>query len=96
MQYRFHSSICWLRRLQRRLAGFDAAFQMEWEFRTAEQGNIALTGEIDLLENDEFTIAVAFVEVIRARPRSCSNRWPSRLSHIASVCSAMATSGCES
>src|SRR5438309_5371057 len=35
-------------------------FKREWEFRTAEQVNIALTGEIDLLENDEFTIAVAF------------------------------------
>jgi glucoamylase len=35
-------------------------FKMDWEFRAAENGNIALTGEIDLLENDEFTIAVAF------------------------------------
>ena len=35
-------------------------FKMEWQFAEAEQGNIALTGEIDLLENDEFTIAVAF------------------------------------
>src|SRR5947199_2678479 len=35
-------------------------FKMEWEFPSAEQGNIALTGEIDLPENGEFTMAVAF------------------------------------
>src|SRR5881296_3799899 len=35
-------------------------FKMNWEFPTAEQGNIALTGEIDLPENGEFTIAVGF------------------------------------
>jgi glucoamylase len=35
-------------------------FKMDWEFRTAENGNIALTGEIDLPESGEFTIAVAF------------------------------------
>ena len=35
-------------------------FKMDWEFQTAEHGNIALTGEIDLRENAEFTIAVAF------------------------------------
>ena len=35
-------------------------FKMDWEFRAAENGNIALTGEIDLPDNGEFTIAVAF------------------------------------
>jgi len=35
-------------------------FKMDWEFQAAEQGNIALTGEIDLRDKDEFTIAVAF------------------------------------
>jgi glucoamylase len=35
-------------------------FKMDWEFRAAENGNIALTGEIDLPESGEFTIAVAF------------------------------------
>jgi glucoamylase len=35
-------------------------FQMDWEFRTADEGNIALTGEIDLPQSGEFTIAIAF------------------------------------
>jgi len=35
-------------------------YKMDWEFRAAENGNIALTGEIDLPDNNEFTIAVAF------------------------------------
>ena len=35
-------------------------FKMDWEFRQAENGNIALTGEIDLPDTGEFTIAVAF------------------------------------
>jgi glucoamylase len=34
-------------------------FKMDWEFRAAVNGNIALTGEIDLPESGEFTIAVA-------------------------------------
>src|SRR5437016_12010339 len=34
-------------------------FKMDWEFRTAERGNIALIGEIDLPTNGEFTIAIA-------------------------------------
>src|SRR5215472_11651894 len=35
-------------------------FKMEWEFPAAENGNIALTGEIDLRDRSEFMIAVAF------------------------------------
>jgi glucoamylase len=34
-------------------------FKMDWEFHSAEKGNIALTGEIDLPDNGEFTIAIA-------------------------------------
>jgi glucoamylase len=34
-------------------------FKMDWEFRTAEMGNIALTGEITLPDSGEFTIAIA-------------------------------------
>ena len=34
-------------------------FKMDWEFRSAPNGNIALTGEIDLPDTGEFTIAVA-------------------------------------
>jgi glucoamylase len=35
-------------------------FKMDWEFRAAEQGNIALTGEIEPPASGEFTIAIAF------------------------------------
>src|SRR5258708_14960333 len=34
-------------------------FKMDWQFRTAPNGNIALTGEIDLPDSGEFTVAVA-------------------------------------
>jgi glucoamylase len=34
-------------------------FSMDWEFRAAKNGNIALTGEIDLRARDEFMVAVA-------------------------------------
>jgi len=38
-----------------------AHFKMDWEYQSAEDGNIALTGEIDLQGGDggEFTIAIA-------------------------------------
>jgi len=35
-------------------------FKMDWEFRTAEQGNIALTGEVVVPDSGEFMLAVAF------------------------------------
>jgi len=35
-------------------------FQMDWEFRKATDGNIALMGEIDLSRNGEFVLGVAF------------------------------------
>ena len=34
-------------------------FKMDWEFCAAENGNIALTGEIDLSRRHEFTIGIA-------------------------------------
>jgi glucoamylase len=34
-------------------------FKMDWEFRRAEKGNIALTGEIRMPDSGEFTIAIA-------------------------------------
>ncbi|MEO8614068.1 MAG: glycoside hydrolase family 15 protein [Luteolibacter sp.] len=34
-------------------------FKMDWEFRAAGNGNLALTGEINLPDNGEFTIAIA-------------------------------------
>src|SRR5437763_15385725 len=35
-------------------------FKMDWEFRSAANGNIALTGEIDVPDSGGFTVAVAF------------------------------------
>jgi glucoamylase len=35
-------------------------FEMDWEFDVAEDGNIALTGELDLKGSREFTLGVAF------------------------------------
>jgi glucoamylase len=35
-------------------------FKMDWQFESAENGNIALTGEINLPHTGEFTMAVAF------------------------------------
>jgi glucoamylase len=35
-------------------------FKMDWEFEQADQGNIALTGEIDLSHGMEFIVALAF------------------------------------
>src|SRR5215831_15599090 len=34
-------------------------FKMDWEFESASNGNIALTGEIDLADSGTFTVAVA-------------------------------------
>jgi len=45
----------------------------------SERGNIAMTGEIDLLGSGEFTIAIAFGGSYQSTAASCSNRWPSRL-----------------
>lgn len=35
-------------------------FKMDWEFDRAENGNIAVMGEIDLSKGSEFTVSVAF------------------------------------
>jgi glucoamylase len=35
-------------------------YQMDWEFNTAEDGNIALTGELGIRNNHEFTLGLAF------------------------------------
>jgi len=34
-------------------------FKMDWEFQAAENGNIALTAEVELRDDGEFTVAVA-------------------------------------
>jgi glucoamylase len=35
-------------------------FQMEWEFDSAHDGNIALTGELDIRQSNEFVLAMGF------------------------------------
>jgi glucoamylase len=35
-------------------------YKMDWEYARADDGNIALTGEIDLSQGGEFTLALAF------------------------------------
>src|SRR5262249_39974051 len=37
-------------------------FQLDWEFDSAADGNIALTGEIDLAKGHEFLLGLAFGE----------------------------------
>ena len=37
-------------------------FQMDWQFDYAPDGNVALTGEIDLAQYKEFTVGIAFGE----------------------------------
>ena len=50
-----------VRRILGRLAGFVEHFQMSWEYTRAENGNIALTGEIDLEAcGGEFVLALGF------------------------------------
>ncbi len=46
-------------------------FQMDWEYPQAEDGNIALTAEIDLSAQGEFTLALAFGKT----PQSASSHF---------------------
>ena len=65
----FHLIMGCSSRFSRRSAGYVGAsdgwqdlmdnYQMDWEFRAARNGNIALTGEIQLHDGDEFTVAIA-------------------------------------
>lgn len=41
-------------------------FKMDWEYEEAQDGNIALTGEIDLSQGLEFVVAVAFGRSVRS------------------------------
>jgi glucoamylase len=41
-------------------------FKMDWEFDRAENGNVAVTGEIDLSRGNEFTIGIAFGDSLHA------------------------------
>jgi glucoamylase len=51
-------------------------FQMDWEFGEANNGNIALTAEIDLSAGLEFTMAVGFGRSRTALARKFCARWP--------------------
>jgi len=39
-------------------------YQLDWEFDAAEDGNVALTGEIDLTKGNEFLLGLAFGETL--------------------------------
>ena len=72
-------------------------FKMDWEFRTAPNGNIALTGEIDLPDSGEFTIAVALGRSYQSAATKLfqSMAEPFRVK-TRSVCSSVATRGDQS
>ncbi|MGH7620209.1 MAG: glycoside hydrolase family 15 protein [Gemmatimonadaceae bacterium] len=39
-------------------------YQLDWEFDTAEDGNIALTGELEFINGQEFVLGLAFGETL--------------------------------
>jgi glucoamylase len=41
-------------------------FRMDWEFERAEDGNVAVIGQIDITKNKEFTIGIAFGDGLHA------------------------------
>ncbi len=41
-------------------------FKMDWEFDRAENGNVAVMGEIDLTQGNEFTIGIGFGDSLHA------------------------------
>jgi glucoamylase len=41
-------------------------FKLDWEFAQADDGNIAVIGQIDLAERDEFTVGLAFGDSLHA------------------------------
>jgi glucoamylase len=49
-------------------------FQMDWQFDHALDGNVALTGEVDLSQGREFTLAIAFGDT---RQRATTNLFQS-------------------
>ncbi len=57
-------------------------FQFDWQFDTATNGNIALTGEIDLDKVDEFTVGVAFGNTL---PRALTTLYQSLASPFANL-----------
>ena len=43
-----------------------ANYRMEWEFDRAPDGNVALTGELDLQGKLEFTLGLAFGDTLHS------------------------------
>jgi len=66
-------------------------FKMDWDFEQAEDGNIALTGEIDLSHGLEFVLAVAFGRGAQAPRPSFCKPWPRLLRGSGEVRQPMAT-----
>jgi glucoamylase len=48
-------------------------FTMDWEFESAPDGNVALTGQIDLSHGNEFTLGVAFGRTLHSAVTSLLN-----------------------
>lgn len=63
-------------------------FKMDWEFNAAEDGNIALTGEIDLQGATSLQSQLLLGAAIKAQWPDCCNRWRSRSPFIAKLMSA--------
>ena len=50
-------------------------FRMDWEFDCAPDGNIALTGELDIRQSQEFVLALAFGESLHHTLVTAAQRW---------------------
>ena len=48
-------------------------FSMDWEFESAPDGNIALTGQFDLCHGSEFTLGIAFGRTLHSAVTSLIN-----------------------
>lgn len=48
-------------------------FSMDWEFESAPDGNVALTGQLDLSHGSEFTLGVAFGRTLHSAVTSLIN-----------------------
>ena len=55
---------------------------MDWEFDHASDGNIALTGELDLIATASSRLALLLEIPNTTRLRHCFRRWASRLRSI--------------
>jgi glucoamylase len=46
--------------------GWQDLYHLDWEFDTAEDGNVAMIGEVNLAEGREFTVGIAFGDSLHA------------------------------